>query len=120
MNYPVCKTDIGLSRDSNIELLRLVCMFFIVCHHFCVHAVFPETLDSDVPLSQGVVLSTIIEGFLFIGVNCFVLISGYYGVKLKKKSLLNLWLTCAVYGLVIYLVHLRLDCATVGKGLIYN
>ena len=29
------------SRQSNIELLRIICMVMIIAHHFCVHMHYP-------------------------------------------------------------------------------
>lgn len=95
-------------------------MLFIVIHHFIVHAVFPESLDVTTPLSTSNISATIVNGFLFIAVNCFVLISGYYGIHLKGKSLINLYLTCALYGLLFYLLHLYVDNAHIGRSIIYN
>lgn len=111
---------INQQRNSNNELLRIVCMFFIVFHHFLVHAVFPDSLDTDVSLNIGSILSIITNGFLYIGVNCFILISGYYGVKLRWRNLANLFIACAIYGLLGYLFHLWYDGASLGKSLIYN
>lgn len=57
---------------------------------------------------------------LYIGVNCFILISGYYGVKLRWKNLLSLFIACAIYGVVGYLFHIWYDGASIGKSLICN
>lgn len=107
-------------RQSNIELLRIVCMFFIVFHHFLVHAVFPDSLDSDASLNSGNTISIITNGFLYIGVNCFILISGFYGVKLRWKNIASLFIACALYGVLGYLFHLWYNGSSIGKNLIYN
>lgn len=41
-----------------------------------------------------------------IGVNCFVLISGYYLIKLSLKSIVSLYLTCAFYSVIFALYAL--------------
>lgn len=107
-------------RQSNIELLRIVCMFCIVFHHFLVHAVFPDSLDSDASLNSGNTISIITNGFLYIGVNCFILISGFYGVKLRWKNIASLFIACALYGVLGYLFHLWYNGSSIGKNLIYN
>ncbi len=68
-----------MKRDSNIELLRIVAMIFIVIYHISIHA-------------QGGSLVThpYITGITCTGVNLFILISGYFGIRLKWRSLLNL------------------------------
>lgn len=107
-------------RNSNNELLRIVCMFFIVFHHFLVHAVWPETLEMSESLTSGIALSTITNGFVFIGVNCFLLISGYYGIKLRWRGIIRLFIICATYGLLGYLFHLWRDDVSFGRSVLYN
>lgn len=108
-----------MERDSNIELLRLVCMSLIVFQH-CIHmCAFPEVWDTSI-ISTEVCAASLLLGLTYIGVNCFVLISGYYGIKLKLCSALNIYLTCAIYALIGYIVHLYVDGAYVGMGLLYH
>jgi surface polysaccharide O-acyltransferase-like enzyme len=66
------------NRDSNFELLRLVCMFFILIQHFITNGlnitghrlILDGTGDPNI---VGIVSCS----FVIIAVNCFVLISGY-------------------------------------------
>jgi len=62
---------------------------------------------------------TMIIGFLYVGVNCFILISGYYGIKFKIKGLIALYLSCLFYGLVGQLVHLY-GGSTIDKHFFYD
>ena len=66
-------------RNSNIELLRIIAMMFIVIWHISVHA-----QKGELPSHNYIAAITT------TGVNLFVLISGYWGIKLKWKSLLNI------------------------------
>ena len=105
-----------VQRDSNAELLRIICMFFIVLHHFLVNSAFPGTLLMSVPLDSGIVVSTFANGFLFVGVICFVLISGYYGIHLHLRGVWRLFSMVVFYGLAIYLFdvmvsHKQIDYA---------
>ncbi len=97
-----------LGRESNAELLRIICIFIILLHHFCVHALYPEVLPLDI-IDKGwdSHLLLFIHAFLYIGVNCFVLISGWYGIKPKWRSFVNLYLIYAFYNLL----HPFLDIA---------
>lgn len=79
------------SRQSNIELLRIVCMLFITFHHFISHGMAWGTHSGEVLYSQ---IFWGLNGFVYIGVNCFVLISGYFGIKFSIRKLLSLYLTC--------------------------
>lgn len=60
-------------RDSNIELLRIVSMMLIILFHFSVHGPWP---------ADGVLAANVAVGVLAfggkLGVNCFVLITGYF------------------------------------------
>ena len=82
-------------RLSNIELCRI---FAIICV-LLVHSDFaalggPGNLDET---SLGLIAT---ECFSIIGVNVFVLITGYFSVFPKKKSLFNLSYCCFYYGMM--------------------
>lgn len=87
-------------RQSNIELLRIVSMFFIVLEHILIMGT--DFFTSSVG-NQLVVANSII-GFTYIGVNCFILITGYFGADFSWNRLLNLYLICFFYELVGFLV----------------
>ncbi len=60
-------------RDSNIELLRIVSMMLIILFHFSVHGPWP----ADGVLATDVAVGALAFGGK-LGVNCFVLITGYF------------------------------------------
>lgn len=69
-----------MERDSNLELYRIIVMLFIVAHHYVVNS-------GLMPLMLGDSLS-VNSIFLFTfgmwgktGINCFVLITGYFMCK---------------------------------------
>ena len=103
-------------RDSNIELMRIVIMFFIVFLHFITNA---ELLSNGTLPSTFFHVNTI-RGFLLVAVNCFVLISGYYGIKFKIKGLLSIYLTVLIYGAIGYFLHLFIDDQHIGRSILYN
>lgn len=72
-------------RDSNIESLRLVCMMLIVVHHRLVYGLYdvPFVLEGQGDCSSLSGSAIILNSFCYIGVNVFILISGYYGIKFK-------------------------------------
>lgn len=90
-------------RDSNFELLRIVAMAFIVLHHMIVHGVQLFKLSkgepSIFPVDNLPVAGSLLflNAFFVVGVNCFLLISGYYGIKLRWRSFYALLITCWVY-----------------------
>lgn len=110
-----------LERDSNYELLRIVCMLFIVMHHFITEAVMPDLFRTDVAeMDWNRVAMIGLNYFCFVGVNVFVLISGYYGIRFKWRGLGNLYFTCAFYAFLAYLIHLYLDGVSLGRSAIYH
>lgn len=85
-------------RNSNIELLRIVSMVLIAMFHFSVHGAWPE----GGPLASDTAVEMLSFGGK-IGVNCFVLITGYFMVHghLKVQSLLRVVLQTWFYSFVI-------------------
>lgn len=86
-------------RKSNIELIRIVAMFFIAAGHIIVHG-----FKSEESLLSG------IYSFAFVGVNLFVLITGYFGINFKWKSLINL------VGITVFYYLISLICS----GLVFH
>lgn len=76
-------------RSSNIELLRIVSMFLVLLIHYIPSRILPtnETLASDV---LGTLFNLELRSISFVCVNCFILISGYFGIHWKLKSFTNL------------------------------
>ncbi len=88
-------------RQSNIELLRIVCMFMIVMHHFVVNVWYQGMLDVHAPLMVGETIFLLSHCLFFIGVNCFVLISGYFSIKTSLRGFLHLYGVFVFYALLI-------------------
>lgn len=94
------------TRQSNIELLRIISMIMVLCVHFTgatFNLPYQMTLTDITNVSS--ISKTLMECFSIIGVNCFVLISGYFGIKPSIKSILNFILTCVIYSVSIYTIY---------------
>lgn len=91
-------------RNSNLELLRIVSMFLIVLGHFTWETSWKFS-SSDSITHIGMVHSLWIGGKL--GVNIFVLISGYFLVNssFKLKSFISVWFTSYVYAWIIFILY---------------
>jgi surface polysaccharide O-acyltransferase-like enzyme len=74
----------GKTRDSNIELLRVLASMAVIMLHFNSGGAFSEVkLDS----ANGIILY-ILEGISICSVDLFVLISGFFLSKtFKRKSI---------------------------------
>lgn len=90
-------------RNSNLELYRILLMLAIVAHHYVVNSGLMPVLESE-PLS-------IKSGFFFLfgmwgktGINCFVLITGYFMCKsnITWQKFLKLVLEWEFYKVVIF------------------
>ena len=94
-------------RQSNIELLRLVCMFLIVVHHIVEHAtgLYGSSISSTAVWGDNLILR-IIDVFAYVAVPVFVMISGYFGIQFKTKGLLNFYIQCAFYAGLLYLIFM--------------
>lgn len=77
-----------MQRQSNIELLRIVAMSFILILHFLTHSI--QILDMNSYVYQSLVIVNI------CGVNLFVMISGYLGIKGSIHSFIKL------YGIIVF------------------
>ena len=90
-------------RQSNFELLRIVAMVLIVFSHFAVHSQF-EYADEVISIPR------LWQHFMSmggkVGVNCFILISGYFmtqdsSTKPNIEKVLKLWGQVYFYSIVL-------------------
>lgn len=90
-------------RSSNIELLRCLLMFYVVVIHFVGHNI----LSKDAPAQIGDMnyfSSNLLLSISVCAVDCFVLISGYFTIKLTFKKIVLFLLPIFFYEIVISLV----------------
>ena len=93
-------------RQSNIELLRIICMIMVLCVHFtgATYGLPQKITLSDITNIPSM-SKTLMECFSIIGVNCFVLISGYFGIKPSVKGITNFITSCIIYSVSIYSIY---------------
>ena len=89
-------------RETNLELFRILVMLAIVAHHYVVNSGLLQAMAQNPTSLQSVVL------YLFgmwgkTGINCFVLITGYFMCKsqISMKKLLRLVAEILFYSLLI-------------------
>lgn len=104
-------------RQSNIELLRIISMFFIVLEHILIMGTefFSASIGNQLYVANSII------GFTYIGVNCFILITGYFGADFSWKRLVNLYLICMFYELIGFVVayyYGDMECTTTAIGYI--
>ena len=97
-------------RETGIELFRIITMFFIVAHHYVVNSGL--TLEGGLifsnPLSWRSIFLLLFGAWGKTGINCFVLITGYFMCKSKitLKKFLKLLLEVMFYRWIIYAIFL--------------
>ena len=86
-------------RNSSFELLRIISMFLIVMHHYSVHGGF----DFMIPFSMKLYFVQCLDMGGKLGVNLFVLISGYFLCKsdFKWKRIIKLEVEVIFYSILI-------------------
>lgn len=106
MEYSTVKTIQKSERQSNIELYRIILMIFMVAHHYFVNS----------GLSVEVITNKTSFTFVYevlgmwgkTGINCFVLITGYYMVKSQTTpaKFVKLLAEIEFYNVVFYCIFL--------------
>ncbi len=93
-------------RNSNFELLRLLSMFVIVAYHYSLYGRF--TFENTITFNRVFVQILSIGGRL--GINCFVLISGYFlcsQENLNWKSIIRYYFQVTTYSLgILFIIFL--------------
>jgi len=103
---PHCLTNINREkkvRASNLELYRIIVMLLIVAHHYVVNSgLIQHIRESTDIVNSGVML--LFGAWGKTGINCFVLITGYFMCKSRFtiEKLIKLYLQIAFYGVIIY------------------
>lgn len=92
------------TRNSSIELLRIVAMIDITLFHYLsrnynLYAVENSRVMVDANLWEEMIVQYI--GYL--GVPCFMFISGYYGIRFKWNKFATLVEQCFFYGIMSFL-----------------
>ena len=96
-------------RQSNIELCRLVSILLVMLVH-----------TTKVSLGYEMSLAAyLLEGFTIIGVNVFILITGYFSATPKKTSLANLAFICLFWMVIKVICHYKLGETVTYKCLFF-
>lgn len=109
------KTGQYVLRNSSIELLRIITMYLIVLNHFVIHGGFAFEAQT---LSVARFWCYFLAMGGIMGVDVFVLISGYYLISDKRsffngKKILKLWGQIIFYSVSIYVTARLLDISGV-------
>lgn len=88
-----------IQRSSNFELLRILSIVLILLMH-----TYSQAQNNDMT-SGNYYLGVLINSIGNIGVSCFILISGYFGINFKKFKFIQLIILTTFYSIVLYLIN---------------
>lgn len=92
-------------RDSNLELYRIIIMILIVAHHYVVNSGLIEVMRQN-PTSFKSLYLYVFGMWGKTGINCFILITGYFmcqsRITLRKFTKLILWIY--FYRIIIFFI----------------
>lgn len=99
--------DKNKQRESNIELFRIITMLVIVAHHYVVNsglAVDGGPIYSA-PMAGASIFLLLFGAWGKIGINCFVLITGYFMCEswITARKFVKLLFEVMFYRIVIQL-----------------
>lgn len=98
-------------RKSNIELLRIVAMLLVLTVHAGFYSLGVPTPAEASAAPLSVITRLFFQSFSVIAVLVFVLISGWFGIRPKVKSVVNFLFQCFFYSIIIFGVMLCLGRA---------
>ena len=99
------KKKVGGQRDSNLELYRILVMLLIVSHHYVVNSGVLEKMYEN-PLSTNSVFLFLFGAWGKTGINCFMMITGYFMCKsrITLEKYVRLLFEVVFYNIVIAFV----------------
>lgn len=96
-----------MSRQSNFELYRILCMIMIVSHHFVIHSGLMDFVpDAYFNMKSSFLALLCMSGKT--GINCFLMITGYYMCTrdISIRKFIKLILEVVFYNTLVYSVFI--------------
>jgi len=84
------------TRDSRVESFRIALMWGIVSYHLLIHGL---------PGALGIPACSAVINLLHAAVPCFVLLSGWYGIRPSVRGFVRLWFLVLFYGILELAVY---------------
>ena len=93
----------GKTRDTNMELLRIVAMFMVIIQHCIGRGLLLGNPHISI---SNLVLIRILDSLAQVANASFIFITGYYMInkKFNLKRILNLWGKTILYSLIIFII----------------
>lgn len=92
------------TRDSNMELLRIIAMLFVMIVHADFMALGTPTLEDLSKAPIETFMRYLIGGMSSVCVNVFVMISGWYGIHFRLRRISKLLFQTFFFVLLVFLI----------------
>ncbi|MDD5975732.1 MAG: acyltransferase [Bacteroidales bacterium] len=94
-----------LSRNSNLELYRVILMLLIIAHHYVVNSPLMNVIVEN-PTSKESIFLWLFGMWGKTGINCFLMITGYFMCcqQITLRKFLKLFFEVLFYNIVIYCI----------------
>lgn len=102
-----------------MELLRIVSMCLVMMLHYIPTRLMPSAASLQTHLGETI-LNLELRSLAFVAVNCFILISGYFGIRWKVKSFGSLIFRILFWSLVSFTLVVLLTPWVFGERYIYS
>lgn len=117
MKKRAMRTNIrGGGRNSNLELFRIITMLVIVAHHYVVNSGLLDMINESASLGVNDIFLLLFGWGGKTGINCFVLITGYFMCTkhITKKKFVKLLGEQYFYTILILLIFIVTGYITFG------
>lgn len=92
-----------MNRQSNIELLRIIAMFMILGLHVNFFSLGVPMIAEYESAPFSSFMRFLMENICIVGVNIYVLISGWFGIRYKTKSVCNFIFQCLFFSIILFI-----------------
>ncbi len=109
-------------RSSNLELFRIITMLLIVAHHYVINSdIFQSVLEGN-RFSAANIFLVLLGAWGKTGINCFVLITGYFMCKSKitASKYFKLLFEVMFYKITIFVIFFFAGLETISLTSLLN
>ena len=105
------------NRNNGLDLLKTICILFIILHHLLIKLTDMRALSSG---SFNLLYSRclFVNSFLVVAVNCFFLISGYFRIKHSNIKMIKLIIELYFIHFLVNLLFIALGYQSISLSLI--
>lgn len=93
-------------RETNIELLRILSMFLVLVVHADFWSLGAPQIDDFFKAPVSAAFRVLFESLSIVCVNVFILISGWFTIRVSKKGFLNFAFQCGYFLIGTYVILL--------------